>query len=57
MKITPPYVCSVFAVITFTAFSASTFAQQGMGVGNNNPLEMLDVSGAIKVGTDLYDVS
>lgn len=26
-------------------------AQQGMGVGNNNPLEMLDVSGAIKIGT------
>lgn len=31
------------------AFSAS--AQQGMGIGNSNPQEMLDVSGAIKLGT------
>ena len=27
-------------------------AQQGMGVGNNNPQEMLDVTGAVKIGTD-----
>lgn len=32
--------------------TSSSFAQNGMGVGNNNPLEMLHVSGAIKVGTD-----
>jgi len=38
--------------LALLALSTSTFAQQGMGVGNNNPLEMLDVSGAIKVGTD-----
>ncbi|MBI1288040.1 MAG: hypothetical protein GC178_10750 [Flavobacteriales bacterium] len=29
-----------------------SIAQQGMGVGTNNPLEMLQVEGAIKVGTD-----
>ena len=31
--------------------TTNTFAQQGMGIGNNNPQEMLDVSGAIKLGT------
>lgn len=43
-----------FALSGITAlFSISiTFAQQGMGVGNSNPLEMLHVTGAIKVGTD-----
>ena len=40
------------ALIFFLAV-ATAQAQQGMGVGNNNPLEMLDVSGAIKVGTDI----
>lgn len=38
-------------VILSVAISKLTYAQQGMGVGNNNPQEMLDVSGAIKVGT------
>lgn len=40
--------------VIFSLFATyQVSAQQGMGVGNNNPLEMLDVTGAIKVGTDL----
>ncbi|MCF8277900.1 MAG: tail fiber domain-containing protein [Flavobacteriales bacterium] len=42
--------------IVISAFAVSSFmakAQQGMGVGNNNPLEMLDVTGAIKIGTNI----
>ena len=31
--------------------TVSSYGQQGMGIGNNNPQEMLDVSGAIKLGT------
>jgi hypothetical protein len=37
-------------VIVFGCFQSS--AQQGMGVGTNNPLEMMQVEGAIKIGTD-----
>jgi hypothetical protein len=40
-------------IVALIVMSTSAFAQQGMGIGNNNPLEMLDVTGAIKVGTDL----
>ncbi len=42
-------------LISIATLSCTTFlyAQQGMGVGNNNPQEMLDVSGAIKIGTDI----
>lgn len=42
-------------LICIVTLSCTTFvyAQQGMGVGNNNPQEMLDVSGAIKIGTDI----
>jgi hypothetical protein len=43
----------VFLLITITATSFVSYAQQGMGVGNTNPQEMLDVSGAIKIGTDI----
>ena len=38
-------------VILLISLSTISYAQQGMGVGNNNPEEMLDVSGAIKLGT------
>ena len=37
--------------------SVAAFAQQGMGIGNNNPLEMLDVTGAIKIGTDINNAA
>ncbi|MBI1288543.1 MAG: hypothetical protein GC178_13310 [Flavobacteriales bacterium] len=37
----------VFAVV----FSSSVFGQTGMGIGNTNPQEKLDVTGAIKIGT------
>ena len=37
-------------ILLMTPFIGA-LAQQGMGVGNNNPQEMLDVSGAIKLGT------
>jgi hypothetical protein len=43
---------TVFTLLLI-GFCTTAIAQQGMGVGNNNPLEMLDVTGAIKVGTDL----
>lgn len=33
--------------------SYTLFAQDGMGIGNSNPQEMLDVSGAIKIGGTL----
>lgn len=47
-----------FALICTTLlFSQSIFAQQGMGVGNNNPQEMLDVSGALKIGTDFVNTN
>ena len=38
----------ILAMIPFIG----ALAQQGMGVGNNNPQEMLDVTGAVKIGTD-----
>jgi hypothetical protein len=41
----------VLYTLSSLVLSFSAFAQQGMGVGNNNPQEMLDVSGAIKIGT------
>ncbi|MFM1876703.1 MAG: hypothetical protein RL266_2440, partial [Bacteroidota bacterium] len=41
------------AVLSFSLSIRPVVAQQGMGVGNANPLEMLDVSGAIKIGTDI----
>ena len=45
---------AAFAAFTVLfLISDKTVGQQGMGVGNNNPLEMLDVSGAIKIGTDI----
>lgn len=44
---------AIAALISFFLFTDHLFAQQGMGVGNNNPLEMLDVTGAIKIGTDI----
>lgn len=38
--------------IVFTALvSSSVFGQTGMGIGNTNPQEKLDVTGAIKIGT------
>ena len=41
---------SLLVILVFTTVS---FAQDGMSVGTNaTPLEMLDVNGAIKVGTD-----
>ena len=40
-------------LFTLIIVSFQAIAQQGMGVGTNNPLEMLDVSGAIKIGTDI----
>ena len=43
--------------LILSCLSIGTYAQQGMGVGNNNPLEMLDVSGAIKIGTDLTNTA
>lgn len=39
----------------FFCFTAN--AQQGMGVGNSNPQEMLDVSGAVKIGTDINNTT
>ena len=33
--------------------SYTIFAQDGMGIGNSNPQEMLDVTGAIKIGGTL----
>ncbi|MBI1287936.1 MAG: hypothetical protein GC178_10185 [Flavobacteriales bacterium] len=45
------------AVLIATLFSVSSYAQQGMGVGTNTPLEMLHVTGAIKVGTDINNSS
>lgn len=34
------------------AFATTTYAQDGMSVGTNaTPVEMLDVNGAIKIGT------
>jgi hypothetical protein len=41
----------VFLLLTITATSFAGYAQQGLGVGNTNPQEMLDVTGAIKLGT------
>ncbi|MCB9185561.1 MAG: tail fiber domain-containing protein [Flavobacteriales bacterium] len=41
------------AIFTLFLFSNNLQAQQGMGVGNANPQEMLDVTGAIKIGTDI----
>ena len=38
-------------ILLMTPFIGA-LAQQGMGVGNNNPQEMLDVTGAVKIGTD-----
>jgi len=40
-------------LLTITAASFTTYAQQGLGVGNTNPQEMLDVSGAIRIGNDV----
>lgn len=48
---TPPI--KTFAILIAILFTTNAIAQQGMGVGTNNPLEMLHVSGAIKVGTDI----
>ncbi|MGB0918128.1 MAG: hypothetical protein ACPGU4_11100, partial [Flavobacteriales bacterium] len=39
--------------LVFVCASFSGLAQNGMGIGNNNPQEILDVTGAIKIGTDL----
>lgn len=39
--------------LVFSSALTYSYAQQGMGIGNNNPLEMLDVTGAIKIGTDI----
>jgi len=47
-KVTLPLAC----VILFFSHQ-KTQAQDGMGIGNSNPLEMLDVTGAIKIGTDI----
>ena len=47
---------TAFAVL-FIIFSNAVFAQQGMGVGTNNPQEMLDVTGAIKIGTDINNTN
>ncbi len=44
---------AIAALISFFLFTDLLFAQQGMGVGTNNPQEMLDVTGAIKIGTDI----
>lgn len=38
-------------LFAFVLFGLNATAQQGMGVGNSNPQEMLDVTGAIKIGT------
>ncbi|MGB1318071.1 MAG: tail fiber domain-containing protein, partial [Flavobacteriales bacterium] len=40
-------------ILVFVCAGLSGFAQNGMGIGNNNPQEILDVTGAIKIGTDL----
>ena len=46
------FVLKLVTALVFVLFGTTQlFAQQGMGIGNNNPLEMLDVSGAIKLGT------
>jgi hypothetical protein len=37
-------------LLTITATSIAGYAQNGLGVGNTNPQEMLDVSGAIRIG-------
>ena len=39
--------------LAFLVFAVPTYSQDGMGIGNSNPLEMLDVTGAIKIGTDI----
>ena len=46
------FVLKLVTALVFVLFGTTQlFAQQGMGIGNNNPQEMLDVSGAIKLGT------
>ena len=47
------FTVSLFSIFLYTP----SFAQQGMGVGNTNPLEMLDISGAIKIGTDINNTN
>lgn len=42
---------SILLLSIFALTITQVNAQQGMGVGNNNPQEMLDVTGAIKIGT------
>lgn len=37
--------------IILTIFNGHLSAQNGVGIGNNNPQELLDVSGAIKIGS------
>ena len=47
----------LFTTIILVTFSSRLYAQQGMGVGNSSPQEMLDVSGGIKIGTDLNNTT
>jgi hypothetical protein len=40
-------------LLTITVTSFAGYAQNGLGVGNTNPQEMLDVSGAIRIGNSV----
>ncbi len=43
----------LYTLLTIVSISFTTYAQQGLGVGNTDPQEMLDVSGAIRIGNDV----
>jgi len=52
MKLNTTAYLRLALLLFLSTISSYSFAQQGMGVGNNNPQEMLDVSGAVKLGTN-----
>ncbi|MCF8256719.1 MAG: tail fiber domain-containing protein [Flavobacteriales bacterium] len=51
MRSTELFAATALAAMTLVASTA--FSQQGVGIDVPNPLEKLDVNGAIKIGTDI----